>query len=115
MAGYHKIEDLPFDSVLALKKAMLIEGAPSSWYEDLAWIMAQESGGIVDLLNPKSRDHARGLFQLTDSLYSLMPNGEKSFGNAVEECRGGIRYIRRRYLTPDKARKVWLGHHPHWY
>jgi hypothetical protein len=73
----------------ALRQAMALEDVPESEFDDLLWIMAQESRGIVDVRNPKST--ARGLFQLLKNQYSLNPHGEKSFGNAIEECQGGIR------------------------
>jgi len=51
--------------------------------------MARESGGRV---HAKDLVHsARGLFQLTAANYHLNPHGAASFGNAVEEARGGIR------------------------
>ncbi len=36
-----------------------------------------------------------------------------SFGNAVEEAQGGIRYIQQRYGTADNAVAFWRQHH--WY
>ena len=56
---------------------------------------------------------ARGLYQLTAANYHYNPNGAASFGNAVEEAQGGIRYIRARYGTADKAVAFWKQHH--WY
>ena len=102
---------IPAASLQALKKAMLLEQVPDEQFSDLAWIMAQESGGIVDTKNPHST--ARGLFQLLKAQYDLNPNGEKSFGNAVEECQGGIAYIMHRYKTAARARAFWEKHH--WY
>jgi SLT domain-containing protein len=43
----------------------------------------------------------------------LNPNGTQSFGNAVEEAQGGIRYIQQRYGTADNAVAFWLQHR--WY
>ena len=100
---------VPATSQNALRKAMSIEGVPLTQFNDLLWLMAQESGGVVDLRNPKSS--ARGLYQLLPPQYELNPNGEKSFGNAVEECQGGIRYILGRYYTAASARVVWETNH----
>jgi hypothetical protein len=55
--------------------------------------------------NPRSS--ARGLYQLLPAQYALNPEGEKSFGNAVEECRGGIRYVLGRYRNAAFARRLW--------
>lgn len=95
----------------ALRKAMVLEAVPVTSFDDLLWIMAQESSGVVDARNPAST--ARGLYQLLRPQYELNPHGEKSFGNAVEECQGGIRYIMGRYHTAGLARAFWEKHH--WY
>jgi hypothetical protein len=47
------------------------------------------------------------MFQLLRFQYELNPNGENSFGNAVEECQGGIRYLLGRYHTAASARLAW--------
>ena len=80
-------------------------------YDDFLWIIAQESGGSVDARNPSSS--ARGLFQLLRAQYSLNPHGERSFGNAVEECQGGIHYVIGRYHSAISAKIFWQAHH--WY
>jgi len=96
---------------IALREAMKEEKVPDSDFDTLLWIMAQESVGKVDAQNSKSS--ARGLYQLTKAHYHLNPRGVDSFGNAKEECQGGIRYILRRYRSADKAKAFWLKNH--WY
>ena len=103
--------NIPDASRTALRQAMLLEQTPSGEFDDLLWIMAQESEGVVNLQNPKST--ARGLFQLTASGYANNPNGVDSFGNAVEDCQGGLRYIKGRYGTAADAKAFWLVHK--WY
>jgi transglycosylase-like protein with SLT domain len=102
---------LPAQSDAALSQAMSAEGVPQSWQSGLRFIMAQESGGQVNAKNPVHS--ARGLFQLTAANYHLNPNGAGSFGNAVEEAQGGIRYIQQRYGSADNAVAFWRQHH--WY
>jgi Transglycosylase SLT domain len=103
---------IPAQSDAALSQAMTLEGVPpASWQSGLRFIMAQESGGRVDVKNPVHS--ARGLFQLTAANYHLNPNGARSFGNAVEEAQGGIRYIQQRYGTADNAVAFWNQHR--WY
>jgi hypothetical protein len=102
---------IPAQADAALTHAMTLEGVPSSWQSGLRFIMAQESGGQVNAKNPVHS--ARGLFQLTAANYHLNPNGAGSFGNAVEEAQGGIRYIQQRYGTADNAVTFWRQHH--WY
>jgi hypothetical protein len=102
---------IPAQSDAALSQAMMLEGVPDSWQQGLRFIMAQESGGRVNVKNPVHS--ARGLFQLTAANYHLNPNGARSFGNAVEEAQGGIRYIQQRYGSADKAVAFWRQRH--WY
>lgn len=102
---------LPGDTDAALTQAMVLEGVPASWQDSLRFIVAKESSGRVDARNPVHS--ARGLFQLTAANYHLNPKGAASFGNAVEEAQGGIRYIKQRYGTADNAVAFWHQHH--WY
>ena len=101
----------PGASVTALSEAMAREGVPTSWQPGLTYIMAQESSGKVDAQSPVHS--ARGLYQLTAANYHYNPHGTASFGNAVEEAQGGIRYIRARYGTADNAVAFWQQHR--WY
>jgi len=102
---------LPAAATTALHQAMAKEGVPASWQPSLEFIMAQESAGKVGVHSPIHS--ARGLYQLTAANYHYNPNGTASFGNAVEEAQGGIRYIRARYGTADNAAAFWRQHH--WY
>lgn len=45
----------------ALREAMRLEAISSNQYDDLLWIIAQESSGVVGARN--SRSSARGLFE----------------------------------------------------
>ncbi len=92
----------------AITEAIDKEHVPSSWRASLLTIMARESNGVVGVGNHV--DSARGLFQLTRPNYHLNPHGAASFGNAVEEAQGGIRYIRQRYQTADNAARFWQRH-----
>jgi hypothetical protein len=95
----------------ALRDALRIEGVSMTQYDDFLWIIAQESGGIIGTRNPAST--ARGLFQLLRAQYPLNPHGEESFGNAVEECQGGIHYVMGRYHSAKTAKIFWQAHR--WY
>ena len=96
---------------MALREAVRLEETPAADYNDLLWILTQESAGVVGARNGGST--ARGLFQLLEAQYNLNPHGEKSFGNAVEECRGGIHYIYGRYHSASAAKAFSEKHH--WY
>jgi len=101
----------PEQAAAALSQAMAREGVPDSWRPGLEFIMHKESRGQIDARNPVHS--ARGLFQLTRVNYHLNPNGERSFGNGVEEAQGGIRYIKQRYGDVDRAVAHW--HRKGWY
>ncbi len=89
---------------------MAKEGVATGDYDNLLWIMAQESMGVVGAKN-QSGSSARGLYQLLEAQWDeYYPSGAKSIGDAVEECQGGIRYIRDRYQTVAKARAFWNKH-----
>ena len=92
----------------ALRSALQKEAAPATWEPSLHFIVDHESSGKVGVRN--SVDTARGLFQLTASSYHLNPHGAASFGDAVEEAQGGIRYIQQRYRTADNAASFWQRH-----
>jgi hypothetical protein len=102
---------VPAESTSALAQAMTAENVPASWQPSLAFIMARESSGKVGAHSPVHS--ARGLYQLTAANYHYNPKGAASFGNAVEEAQGGIRYIRARYGSAEKAEAFWRTHH--WY
>jgi SLT domain-containing protein len=108
---YQDPANLPPESQEALRTAILHTDTPTDWYDDLAWIMMQESSGIVGNRNPASS--AVGLFQLEDMNYDLMPHGKDSIGHAVDECIGGINYVKQRYGTAKSAKQYWMEHH--WY
>lgn len=95
----------------ALREAMRLERISSTEYDDFLWLIAQESGGIIGARNGQSS--ARGLFQLLRAQYGLNPNAERSFGIAIEECQGGIRYVVGRYRSAAAAKQFWLQHY--WY
>ncbi len=90
---------------------MTLEGVPVSDYDDLLWIMAQESMGEVGVRN-QAGSSARGLYQLLREQWPKYdPHGEASIGDAVQECQGGIRYIKDRYGRVAEARAFWNKHH----
>lgn len=105
------VDVVPLSVQSALREAMRAESIPAADFDDLLWIMAQESSGVVNSRNGASS--ARGLFQLLQAQYSLNPHGAASFGNAQEECQGGIRYIYGRYHSARAAKAFWKAHH--WY
>ena len=106
----HDPADLPSSAVSALRSAMILEGTPMSDLDDDEWIMAQESMGATGVRNV--HDTMSGLFQMSEAnREAFTPRGEASVGNAVEEARGALRYVKQRYGSAKAARSFWEKHH----
>jgi hypothetical protein len=110
-------DSLPSEAKDAIREAVYKEGIirvrgvpgavmSNTILPDLFWLANNESQGVVGVRN-HAGSTARGLFQLTAVNYKFNPNGEDSFGNAVEEAQGGIKYIISRYGSPSKAVAFW--------
>ena len=84
---------------------MALERVRQTWEAGPRFLILRESGGRSDVANPARS--GRGLFQLTRSSYCLNPRAVASFGNAVEEVQGGIRYVLERYQTVQNAVVHW--------
>lgn len=110
----HDPAKLPSSVKDALRSAMISEGVPMSDYDDLAWILAQESNGVPGIPNTSGTSTASGLFQMTAAnRQDFYPRGEMSVGSAIEEAGGCIRYMEQTYGSATVARCFWEKHH--WY
>ncbi len=99
---------IPPSVIDALKRAMKDEGIPDSELLSLEFIIAQESEGKVGIPNSLGLSSGLGLFQLTKAAWHYNPRGAASFGEAYEECIGGIRYIKERFGTAIHAETYWV-------
>lgn len=87
---------------------------PKSWAtsESLWQIVNHESSWNVRAKNPSST--AFGLFQLLKGTWKqCCPEFPYGSTNPYAQALGGLRYIKSRYGTPDKAWAFWQKHH--WY
>jgi hypothetical protein len=87
---------------------------PKSWAtsESLWQIVNHESSWNVRAKNPSST--AFGLFQLLKGTWKqYCPEFPYGSTNAYAQALGGLRYIKARYGTPEKAWAFWQKHH--WY
>ena len=107
---FKPVSVVPPPVIDALQRAMRDEGVPASERPSLEFIIAQESAGKVGVPNIGGQSSATGLFQLTRAAWHYSPHGAASFGDAYEECVGGIRYIRDRFGTADRAEAYWRVH-----
>ncbi|WP_449406082.1 hypothetical protein [Massilia phosphatilytica] len=103
---------VPLRVQVALRDAMRLEGAlcspnmtasPLDCCAGINW-RCRRAQSSLDSAWPVSALRAQ---------YALNPKGEKSFGDPVEECRGGIRYVIGRYHSANAAKIFWQQHH--WY
>ena len=60
MSGYHTANDVPQEIQDAIREAMRLEGVPSSWFDDLVWICANESTGHTGVKNSGSSASVAG-------------------------------------------------------
>ncbi len=109
MSGLQSGDDLPPDIQTALHEAMILEHVPETWYDDLAWICAAESPGHTGVKNASGS----GLFQLVSTQAGGTAGSKATLGDAIDEARGGIRYIKDRYGDAANAKVFWLSHTHH--
>jgi hypothetical protein len=74
----------------------------------LDWLVSHESSWNPNAQNPTSS--AYGLFQFLDGTWG--PYGPKT-SDPRKQAEYGLRYIKDRYGSPEKAKAFWEGHH--WY
>lgn len=127
---------IPTDVWLTLRAAAGKAGVPEDWAnsKSLEKLLQGESGFRWNAQNPSST--AYGLFQFLDTTWSgygvtkeqaspgYMVNGKafvKLQGKGwvaiwkYNMCVAGLRYIKQRYGTPEKAYAFWQAQSPHWY
>lgn len=88
-------------------------GVPESWVDSgaLYQLMLHESGFNPTAQNPTST--AYGMFQFLDTTWAGY--GVRKTSDPYLQCVAGLRYIKRRYGTPERAWGFWLAQSPHWY
>jgi hypothetical protein len=94
-------------------RATYAAGVPQSWAKSqaLANIVSHESSFRPTAQNPTST--AYGLFQFLDSTWATV--GCRKTSDAYQQSVCGLRYIQRRYHTPEAAWRFWQAQSPHWY
>ncbi|MCW2973890.1 MAG: tmp [Thermoleophilia bacterium] len=88
-------------------------GVPQSWASSqaLANLVRGESSFNPKAQNPTST--AYGLFQFLDQTWKGV--GCTKTADAYQQSVCGLRYVQRRYGTPEKAWAFWQAQSPHWY
>lgn len=96
------------------ERALAKLGLPKSWAtsESLWQLVSHESSWNPRAKNPSST--AFGLFQLLKGTWkSYCPEFPYGSTDPYAQALGGLRYIKARYGTPEKAWAFWKAHH--WY
>jgi hypothetical protein len=83
-------------------------GWEGSQWSALNWLISHESSWNPNAQNPTSS--AYGLFQFLDGTWA--PYGKKT-SDPAKQAEFGLKYIKDRYGSPEKAKAFWEGHH--WY
>lgn len=88
-------------------------GVPQSWAKSqaLANLIQHESSFRATAQNPTST--AYGLFQFLNTTWATV--GCTKTSDAYQQSVCGLRYIQRRYHTPEAAWRFWQAQSPHWY
>ncbi|WP_058301689.1 aggregation-promoting factor C-terminal-like domain-containing protein [Gorillibacterium timonense] len=68
-------------------------------------LVARESSFNASAKNPKSS--ARGLFQFLDSTRQTYGGSTVNWNDPYQQTLAGLRYIKDRYGTPEKALQFW--------
>jgi hypothetical protein len=94
-------------------RAAYAAGVPQAWAKSqaLANIVSHESSFRPTAQNPTST--AYGLFQFLDTTWATV--GCRKTSDAYQQSVCGLRYIQRRYHTPEAAWRFWQAQSPHWY
>lgn len=88
-----------------LSQAIQQTGVPESWLPALVELTARESSWNPNAKNPKSS--ARGLFQFLDSTRKNYAWNGVNWNDPLHQSIAGIRYVKDRYGTPEKALQFW--------
>lgn len=75
------------------------------WLQPTLELVARESSFNHTAKNPKSS--ARGLFQFLDSTRKNYGGDKVNWNDPYQQALGGLKYVKDRYGTPDKALKFW--------
>jgi tape measure domain-containing protein len=98
-------------STVALGKRMAAQvGWTGGQWRALRAMWAHESSW-----NPNARNPSSGAYGIPQALPASKMSLAAQHGNAAAQIAWGIRYIKRRYGTPERAWSLWQARSPHWY
>lgn len=80
-------------------------GYNSSWVHPVLELIARESSFNPNAKNSKST--AAGLFQFLDQTRADYGGNKVDWSDPTQQVIAGLKYIKQRYGTPEKALKHW--------
>ncbi|MGV6934120.1 transglycosylase SLT domain-containing protein [Paenibacillus polymyxa] len=80
-------------------------GYPANWQRAVEELVARESSFNSNAKNPKST--AKGLFQFLDGTRKGYGQGITNWNDPYQQSVAGLKYIKARYGTPEKALAFW--------
>lgn len=89
----------------AVSKALNDLGMPQSWLQPTLELVARESSFNANAKNPSSS--ARGLFQFLDGTRKDYGGSSVNWSDPYQQSAAGLKYIKDRYGTPEKALQFW--------
>lgn len=87
-------------------------GYPSSWLEPVLELVARESSFNSNAKNKKSS--AQGLFQFLDMTRKNYGGSKVDWSDPTQQALAGLKYIKDRYGTPEKALAYWDKNGHYW-
>src|SRR5690242_5540588 len=88
-----------------ISKALQSAGESQDWLAPLSELVARESSYNPNAANPKSS--AKGYFQFLDQTRKNYGGNKVDWSDPLVQTEAGIKYIKDRYGTPEKALQHW--------
>lgn len=89
----------------AIEKAIRDLKLPNDWLMPTLELVARESSFNPSAKNPKSS--AAGLFQFLDGTRKKYGGSKVDWDDPYQQALAGLKYIKDRYKTPEKALQFW--------
>jgi SLT domain-containing protein len=94
-----------YQTTNAVSKALTDLGFPQEWLKPTLELVARESSFNPDAKNAKST--ASGLFQFLDGTRKDYGWSGVDWSDPTHQSKAGLKYIKDRYGTPEKALQFW--------
>jgi SLT domain-containing protein len=98
-----------YKTMNSVSSALNSLGLPQEWLQPTLELVARESSFNPNAKNPKSS--ASGLFQFLDGTRKDYGWSGVDWSDPTHQALAGLKYIKDRYGTPEKALQFWDKNH----